>query len=502
MQNLESLNFDKNNFCFDNFDFLGTLPKIKNINIGSNMVESPKLLLGKRKIPFGKNSRIQFKNNGLFEGDIRGNVFNMPLQEALRIGSALGKSSLTQTEKKYFFYAIATQADLKKLPQFALHEYAALLNVAHTNLRNLVNARIAELAEKEIEVKSLNENSVLWVVGTPSMKKLELNKKLKSLNINFTYKKTPEVTHIVIGKNPKEYKTLENIKAELITESQLYNLFTQEQPKYIQEAVQQGDETMSENVSALISSNDIDSVIVGMELLKSGGVPADLIGDLLVVQKTHPDNKVRKIAKTLLLENAPPEWMPLINDTQRFTNITTAKAQQTNKSLEKVAKNTSRKLAARLSLLLFKKHDRGLRYVLYHFHEPSEERTTALKAMVKDKCFDFSKGLGFKKWDNPESAILYKLKIPAKIKFDVVDHCPGIERMNLHNCKMTSLPKDIGKATELKYLDCSYNFLGSIPKAIGDLKNLEELNLQMNAFETFPLMLKYATSLKQPGLAV
>lgn len=498
--NLENLSFNNNEYCFENFDFLDSLSKLKNLRIGTNTIARPNVLLRKKRIPLSDYSTLKFREAGLFIEEGSNGYFKLPLNQLLSISTALGKSVLTEAEKEYFFYAISTQKSFKNLPDFALFQYAALLNVSNVKFRNVIQTRLAQLAEKGKGIEMLSNKSLLWIVGTPNMKKLELNQKLKDLHIDYTYKKTPAITHVVLGKHPKEYRLLENINAALITESQLFNLFSREQPKYIQEAVQQGDETIAGNVSSLIFSTDLDSVHVGLELLKSGGVPPELISDLLVLQKTYADSKVRKIAKALLLQNASVEWMPLINDNQRFTSITTAKAQQTNKSLEKLAKNTSRKLAAKLSLLLFKKFGKGLRYILYHFHEPCEERTAALKAMVENKCFDFSKGLGFKKWENPNVAQLYKMKIPAKIKFDVVEHCPEIERINLHNCKMSSLSRDIASVNKLKYLNCSYNFLGSIPKAIGELQHLEELDLKVNAFNAFPSTLKHATSLKKLDL--
>ena len=51
---------------------------------------------------------------------------------------------------------------------------------------------------------------------------------------------------------------------------------------------------------------------------------------------------------------------------------------------------------------------------------------------------------------------------------------------------LTSLPKEIGLCTNLKYLILGYNELTSIPKEIGLLKNLLELDLENNKLTSIP----------------
>jgi len=235
-----------------------------------------------------------------------------------------------------------------------------------------------------------------------------------------------------------------------------------------------------------------------LEMLKNGGVPDEMMDPLLIVYKTNPSSKARGIAKKLLERNKSSVYQPIIADAQRFTNLGgKVKAQEINKKLEKLARSTSRKAAAKLSLLFHERYKKGLRYILYHFHEPSPERTLALKAMMEGMHFNFRDGLGFKNWrgKDPESVILYNMKSPAKFPIDIVDHVPIIETADFHNCKFTSLPVNIGVLKDLKELDLSFNFLGSIPKSIQEMTKLTHLDLERNNFKTFP-----TTLLKMPWL--
>ncbi len=494
MQNLEDLTFNSTWHVFDNFRFTETLPNLKNLTILEDLIDNPNVLLTPKKVPL--STTPLFKNHGIYQLNNGRNVFQLPLQEVLSLGTAIAKSNLNKTKKEHYFHMLTNLKNLNDIPKLEIHELVAISTIPITKLKNVCTNRFNELAQSKKGINSINKESLVWILGTPSVTKTELAKQIKELVFKSTTKFTPEVTHVIIGKNPKEYEKLEGLDFELITENQIGKLVNLEKPKFIQQAAQSGDDSISEKVVAMLLSPEPANVNVGLELLKTGGVPANLMEDLLIVQKTCPDAKARKTAKKLLEQNAPAELLPLINDAQRFTAIFTEKAQATNKKLEALAKKTSREMAAKLSLIFHQKLGRGLRYILYHFHAESDIRSEAMSALVEDNCFNFTKGLGFKTWQNPEEAILYNLKIPVKITFEVADKHPNIEKAILHNCKMTKLPADVSKLKNLKHLDCSYNFLGSIPKAIGELENLEILDLKMNQFNTFPETVRYAKNLK------
>jgi len=320
------------------------------------------------------------------------------------------------------------------------------------------------------------------------------------LNIPLAITPDEAITHVVVCKNPKDYKSLQGRNLQVVSEQALYALFKKEATGFLEVAEESGDTSLSDNVLQLLYSSEISNVMIGLEMLKTGGVPEGLIEPLLVVYKTCPDTKTRGLAKKILLSNAPAELLPLINDSQRFTNLhEKVKAQDINKKLEKIARTTSRKLAAKLSLLLHERFQKGLRYILYHFHEPCPERSLALKAMMTDTHFDFSKGLGFSNYKDKDPAnisTLYKMKISAKFPGDLAQEVPLVESADFHNCKLTSLPKNLGDLKDLKRLDLSFNFLGSIPKSIEAMTQLELLDLKMNGFKTFPSTLKRLTNLK------
>ena len=495
---LNNLRFEGNDFVFKNFNFIDSLPKLKNLSVGLHYLSNPEILLRKKMVPLSHH--VKFLSREGYELSTRYNeTFKLKDYKGFKLAGALGKSSLSEATQVYFFKKLTAINKFKDLEKLPLNELIALMNVHLTELRNVVQAQLDKLCESQNGTATLNEKSLLYIAGTPSRTKTEIKKKLKELNISYTDKPSDNPTHLVICKNPKRYKELVNKDFQLISEQALYQLFKADAPDFIEAAVLQGDDSISQNILQLLNSDDIPNVAIGLEMLKNGGVPDELIGPLLVVYKSCPDTKARGVAKKILMHHAPSEWLPLINDTQRFTGITgNSKAQDINKKLEKIAKTSSRNLAAQLSILLHQRYKKGLRYVLYHFHKPCQERTDALLAMMEGTHFDFAAGVGFTNWKkrDPSTIYLNTTKLIAKFPVDVVDHVPLIESANFHNCKLRSLPAKIGNLKDLKRLDLSFNFINKLPKSFEKLTQLEHLDLQMNTLKEFPKELLQLPKLK------
>lgn len=66
------------------------------------------------------------------------------------------------------------------------------------------------------------------------------------------------------------------------------------------------------------------------------------------------------------------------------------------------------------------------------------------------------------------------------------DALTTIERLELDNMDLTSIPESIGALTTLKHLDLQGNRLTSIPDSIGQLTNLETLLLNQNKLTGLP----------------
>ncbi len=498
LDKLRELRINGKGKIFDDLSFIHSLPKLKSLFLGDHYINSPYQLIAKKQIPI--LSRPKFATHTGYED--RSNdykLFALPLERVLSIGAALGKSKIEQSEKERYFRMITKVKKLKDLPAFSINDLLTLMNVSHIDLRTILQKQIQEISSRENNIESLGIDAQLYIAGTPGRKKTEIKEKMGILKIPLATKFSNQVTHVVIGKNPRDYEVLKDGHFKIISESDLYERFKSDAPGFIEAAVDAGKLDVSNNLLPLLESDESANVMVGLEMLKNGGVPDELIDTVLVIYKTCPDAKVRGIAKKLLDRNAPKEYLPIIADAQRFTNLAgKVKAQEVNKKLEKLARSTSRTAAAKLSLLFHKRYKKGLRYVLYHFHKTSPERTAALQALMEGTHLNYRSGLGFKDWreKDPETVFFYNMKINAKFPVDIVEHVPLIETADFHNCKFTSLPVNFGDLKDLQKIDLSFNFLGSIPKSVQNMKQLTHLNLQMNNFKTFPSTLKAMPQLR------
>ena len=61
--------------------------------------------------------------------------------------------------------------------------------------------------------------------------------------------------------------------------------------------------------------------------------------------------------------------------------------------------------------------------------------------------------------------------------------------IDLSRLKLDSIPIELSKFKELKYLDVSKNKLSNLPDFISGLDSLEILNAGKNRFEVFPIVL-------------
>jgi len=61
-----------------------------------------------------------------------------------------------------------------------------------------------------------------------------------------------------------------------------------------------------------------------------------------------------------------------------------------------------------------------------------------------------------------------------------------VTKVVLSNKNLTTLPKEIGNLKNLWSLDLQFNLLTTLPPEIGNLKNLEWLDLQFNLLTTLP----------------
>lgn len=161
---------------------------------------------------------------------------------------------------------------------------------------------------KPFETANFVQGSEVLILGKTIKTKAVLNKKLKQLGIVVTAKKTPQTTHVIIGKNIKKTAALEDQTLIAVQENQLNSWLDKQAPDYL---VQDSDDQQDNvyKIRDMLWSFDEDAVLVALQLMKGGGVPKGLITSLFAVYKFSPNSKIVRQSKNLLELNASPSLL-------------------------------------------------------------------------------------------------------------------------------------------------------------------------------------------------
>ena len=114
-------------------------------------------------------------------------------------------------------------------------------------------------------------------------------------------------THVVVGDTPK-HKWREALERQLplLAETHLAAFLDSAAPAVMVEAAREDGSSVGA-LSDLISPDEA-SVKLGIEMMRSGGVPPGLVEELfLILQDTRLDKKLREVARRLFAQAAPTE---------------------------------------------------------------------------------------------------------------------------------------------------------------------------------------------------
>lgn len=485
----ENLSLKSNTLTLDNLSFANKIPHLKELKLNGNRLTSANIFLTKTNfsydisdlnIPDMKNKKPYILN---------------------KVGAAIAKTKLSQEDKEFFINYLVTRTKLDINKRWNWATILKATNISHVSFRRKLQTLIDEKTATATDDKNWS-NAVIYLTGKPKTKVTELKNKIKELGLKYVRSYSKEVTHIIIGMNSPDYDLLVDEEFIPITETQIQQRYTEIQPQFLKEtAVAEGGEEMIENLGKLLSSPDLASVKVGLEMIKSGGMPPNLFEELLLVQKTTSNNKIRKEVRQLLETEAPLEWKPFVRDRLSFKIVHSDKPESDiRRQVAAVAKRIKPTMAAKFSMMLYKHTGRGLRYALTA-RLAKGLKEEAYQLLLKDNHFDFSKGLGMTPLANREQDYYSMPTSSVSLPVLVLKMAP-IYSLNLHNCLYYAVSPNIVEFKDLKHLDYSDNDLRTLPSHFADLKNLETVDLRNNMFRQFPEILLQMPNLKKIDLRI
>lgn len=484
-----SLNLLQNNLTFENLDFIDRMPKLSMLDLSGNELLSAMPFLRKKSLPLSKMpimpSDFKFKDPKVFSS----------------VTAAIAKSKLSKDDQDFFINYLMTRTKLDINKRWNWATILKATNISYLKFRK----KLQTLIEEKIATES-NENdwsnAVIYVTGKSKMKVTELKSKVEELGMKYAKNYSDEVTHIIIGMSSPDYELLADKEFLPITETQLQQRYAETQPQFLKEtAAEEGGEEMMENLGKLLTSSDVANVKIGIEMIKSGGMPPNLFEELLIVQKTTADAKIRKVVQQLLEVEAPLEWKPFVRDRLSFKMVHSKKPESDiRRQVAAVAKRIKPTMAAKFSMLLYQHTGRGLRYALTA-RLAKGLKEEAYQFLLKDNHFDFSKGLGMTPLANKVQDY-YSLPSSSVSLPTLALKMGTIHSLNLHNCGYYTMNADIVEFKDLKHLDFSDNELTQIPDYFAELTNLETVDFRNHLLRDFPPVLTKMTNLKKIDLRI
>lgn len=204
---------------------------------------------------------------------------------------------------------------IKALSKSALLE---LLPLTQKVLQLQILKILYERDAQKLLDQPLKEGAVVFFVGKITLKKSEVRALFKSYGIKYSTKYSAEVTHLVLGENAKKVELFLDSTAVLINEQNVQDYLQEMDTPYLLET--EASEGLNiEHISSLLLSSDIDNVGLGIELLKGGGVPKELLTELFIVYKLCEDKNKKKAARELLKLNGSMALQKALKSRKKLT---------------------------------------------------------------------------------------------------------------------------------------------------------------------------------------
>lgn len=203
----------------------------------------------------------------------------------------------------------------------ALTQYsnADLLSCYPISNQKLRTAILEQLKERLVsfDPKLFKAGSELLILGKTIKKKAVLKERLNTVNIAVVSKLTPKTSYVLVGKNIKNTSALEQNSLVWLSETDLNHYLDEVAPDYLVEEAATSNNSV-EHLLALLLNPAEENVLIALELLKSGGVPKELMTALFFVYKTHSNKKVGSKTKQLLTLNASEKLLEVLKKRFNF----------------------------------------------------------------------------------------------------------------------------------------------------------------------------------------
>jgi hypothetical protein len=364
------------------------------------------------------------------------------------------------------YRSIARDRNERPLRQIAYPQLVDLLQVPRTEaggyylkIRQLaVEELLAARSKQTLEECPLQEGAVLAMVGQSTFKATPLKARLAQLGILYKGTVNKETTHVLIGRSPTTIKGLAQHQVTFLNDKLLQQRLDELERPYLLKKNETTCNTIS-HLSDLLMSTEVSNILLGIEIIKGGGFPKELIPQAFWAMKSSRNKTVYKELKNVLDKYLSPEGRKAIRKTFSVS-IQTPESKLTKK-LAVFCNHAPDLDGLEVAKQLFRYYQKGMQYI-WRCSEDSPLKKQVLETFIRGEILDLQdKGLSV---------------LPRQLS-----NYPQIKKALLRGNRFATVPPVLSKLPNLEYLDLSYNSrMRQLSPRLLAMSKLRYLNLYGN----------------------
>jgi Leucine-rich repeat (LRR) protein len=441
---------------------IGSLESLKELNISGNKLKrlpkSLKKLTQLEKLHCELNDFESFPNvivelPQLKELQISARSLKGLPKEVLQlqhIGSL--KFTAKSTSKTAYIFPFERLLKHIKTYQFSVDLQVFFLAIIRGSLRiqdltnqqllTLLNCAIPEYTNQTLEEIDLRikanrlstlsfpkPNDRLVIKGKIKGKVSELKGRVAQNSIQTGVKINAATTHVLVGSMPGDiYDKVQEYNIALLTEQSLVQHLNQLEQPYLLASEELTD---LENIRQLLHSDQTENVLLALQMLKSGGVPKELLTELFLIYKSTRIQKIKRIIYQIIGQYAPLAFVTVLKSRKPI-----------GPSISEVVRSNNLEYYCKVGALdkkyiafyLLKKGGYGHLFALFNL--ATEDKVTYFEQALQDG------------------------------------------HLSLSGLELTHLPNDLGAIKGLTHLDISYNKFTAVPPELFGCKELRNLYIR------------------------
>ncbi|MCP4438656.1 MAG: hypothetical protein GY810_06895 [Aureispira sp.] len=418
-------------------------------------------------------------------------------------------------EKRFSFRAAMLNAlagnDKEAQEQTMLEDLIAATNIQKSELLRMKVLRyFPKHFSKEVK-DALKKDAHITILGSITMHKTELKKRLKSHKIKYSNKITEQTTHILLGQLPKGnyLEAIEN-GAYAISEHCIQLFFDEEEQPFL---LQKGEEQVhyEERLIELLKSKQTENIQLVLGMVKENGLPPNLVKYLLIAHSYLSDFWGYKDPDKLFQSLSRVVKQHVSAEVAKQIKYTSAGLWQGHPAAMEFYAKHLKMTPLELALLICSWRGDSASFIEFFIDAaPRSLLAKELQKRIKAKALKLHyRSYGEEKelplafcdltdleelninsypitYLPSEFAQLQTLKI-FKANYVKFKQFPtalltisNLEEVYLEHCKLPNLPKQIGQLQNLRKVNLAYNNISELPSSFFELKALEDINLSHN----------------------